>query len=164
MNNNSQDNNKKEQKRLNDVVKSKIKGLGLDALFHQVDISQKDKPDYPTKQKAAQPQELQIIEKIQKGISHLPLLHLDQAKSIFNRLVDSLEKLITKKTEDKIIIDIGTSNIKMIYLTYDKEKIILQDIMIIPIPYIVTTTKDKLKNFIHENEKLLKKKYFQDMY
>ena len=38
--------NKDEKKHLDNTVKSKIKGMGLEALFHQVDLSTKDKTPY----------------------------------------------------------------------------------------------------------------------
>jgi type IV pilus assembly protein PilM len=135
------ENNKKDK--INDVVKSKIKGLGLDALFHQVDITQKDPKQ--KKQSSVDHDDLKLMERIGKGT---PLLQYNKMPRFINNFLANLN---AKKTNNRVIIDIGTSNIKIMILKDEKEQTILQDAVFITIPHIVTTTQDKLDNFIKKS-------------
>ncbi|MFH1062897.1 MAG: type IV pilus assembly protein PilM [Candidatus Omnitrophota bacterium] len=135
----------KNKDKINEVVKSKIKGLGLDALFHQVDITQKDAQKDTRKKPINSQDELALIKKISRGV---PLkYHNPLPKLIYTFLAN----FNAKKTDNRIILDIGSSSIKIMILKYDKQNIILQDAIFIPIPHIVTTTEEKLSNFIKKS-------------
>ncbi|MBU1087064.1 MAG: type IV pilus assembly protein PilM [Candidatus Omnitrophica bacterium] len=135
----------KNKDKIDAVVKSKIKGLGLDALFHQVDITQKDEQKNTRKKTSTSDDELQLIKKISQNAPikyNTPL-----AKAIDNLWAN----LNPKKTDSRVILDIGSNSIKIIILKQEKQSIILQDAIFIPIPHIVTTTNEKLNNFIKKS-------------
>ncbi len=135
----------KNKDKINDIVKSKIKGLGLDALFHQVDITQKDEQKTRKKNTSNSPDDIQLIKKISQGT---PLKY----KNPLSKTIDNLlANLNAKKTDNRVFLDIGSSSIKILILKYEKQNIILQDAIFIPIPHIVTTTEEKLNNFIKKS-------------
>ena len=135
----------KNKDEINDIVKSKIKGLGLDALFHQVDISQKDEQKNKTKNPNNPQAEIHLIKKISQGA-------LFKYKNLFAEIIDDLlANLNAKKTDNRIIFDIGSNSIKILILRYEKQNIILHNAIFIPIPHIVTTTQEKLNNFIKKS-------------
>jgi len=135
----------KDKNKIDDIVKSKIKGLGLDALFHQVDISQKDEQKPKKKNTSNSQDEISLIKKISQGT---PLKY----KNPLSKTIDNLlANFNAKKTDNRVILDIGTNSIKILILKYEKQNIILQNTIFIPIPHIVTTTEDKLNNFIRKS-------------
>lgn len=137
--------NDQNKDKINKIVKSKFKGLGLDALFHQVDITQKDEPKNSKNKLSSSDDEFALIKKISRGV----LLKHDNP---WPKLIDTfLTNLNPKKINNRIILDIGSSSIKILILKVDQKSIILQDAIFIPIPHIVTTTEEKLNNFIKES-------------
>ncbi|MBU1044165.1 MAG: type IV pilus assembly protein PilM [Candidatus Omnitrophica bacterium] len=133
--------NDKHKDKIDDIVKSKIKGLGLDALFHQVDITQKDEQKKSGTKPNTPDDELQLIKKISQGV---PLKYTDR----LSRFIDNfLANINAQKTDNQIIIDIGSSSIKILILKYEKQNITLQDAIFIPVPNIITNTVEKLNNF-----------------
>jgi len=140
---NDQPRQKKDE--LKKAVRAKIKGLGLDALFHQVDVTKKDEAPFKTKQYTPSDQELNIIEKLKKGI---PLI---QTKTLQAKFIEFLQRLIRPKISSKLILDIGTSSVKIVLFKNVKDQIILNKAIHIPIPSIVTSSKEKLEKFITES-------------
>ncbi len=138
---------KKNQNGLNDVVKAKIKGLGLEALFHQVDISEKDQQPTKTKPEHYHDEEHQLIRKL-KTAAPFPQKH----KTI-KQFLAFVKTLLAQRTANKIILDIGTSSIKISFLSYKNDTLTLHNVSLITIPHIVTSTEEKLNKFIEESLK-----------
>jgi type IV pilus assembly protein PilM len=123
---------KEKPERLDKVVKSRIKGLGLDALFHQVDVSKKDEGQATIDKHPPSAEEAHLIERLKRG------------------LPSKMGKMIFSKTSVKVVLDIGTSSVKLVELSRSKHKILLSKVIYLPIPHIITTTTEKLEKFLLE--------------
>jgi type IV pilus assembly protein PilM len=132
--------NLEDKDRLDRVVRSKMKGLGLDALFHQVDVSRKDEdrravPPLPEEEK-------KLLEKLKKGFA-----------SKQNYLASPL-RFLTEKIRPRpstvYILDIGTASIKSLKLHRDKKKISIKGASFLPVPMAAVNTPEKSQKFITE--------------
>ncbi|MBN3040303.1 MAG: type IV pilus assembly protein PilM [Candidatus Omnitrophica bacterium] len=134
------DNNNKED--LRKAVHSKIKGLGLDALFHQVDKSTKDEFSYAAREKLQSKEEIQLMNRL-KNPPRFP-----EPKNIFSKTVLNLYNLFNKNDDENLIIDIGTSAVKIIEAKQDKSSLVIEKISFIQVPHIVTTGEEKFNDFV----------------
>jgi type IV pilus assembly protein PilM len=132
---------KQKQENLEKAVKARIKGLGLDALFHQVDTDKKEEKIFNDKFSGST-QKLSLLQNIKTELS------TKRGKNLLFALSELTTKFISHRISTKLILDIGTSSIKLIELKYSKDAIILNKVTYIPIPYIVTTSQNKLEKFI----------------
>ncbi|MFH2137120.1 MAG: pilus assembly protein PilM [Candidatus Omnitrophota bacterium] len=138
-------NNKKQDKkeRLDEIVRSRIKGLGLDALFHQVDKSKKDEPlNTASQKKSIRLEDFQFFTQLKKGIS------LKQLKSAHTSFWKYFQYAVTGEAPFTLIIDIGTSAIKILQLKKEKTSVTLVNGWHINIPYLLTSNQEKREEFI----------------
>jgi type IV pilus assembly protein PilM len=139
------------QKRLDNVVKSKIKGLGLDALFHLVDVNQKDAPSSSTDTNTHESDSF-----IKKLKNKLPSLGPQRGR--FNPIA-KIAQIYTKEPSSIVGIEINENALKIICVKIENEKPILEDIQYIEIPDFLKTKEDKRQDFITESLKQLKNFY-----
>jgi type IV pilus assembly protein PilM len=118
------------RERLDKIVKSRIKGLGLDALFHQVDLSKKDEEQAVSNKQRPSAEEMRLIERLKRG------------------LPAKMGKAITSKASVKLVLDIGSASVKLVELRRSKDKILLSKAVYLPIPHMVTTSPEKLEKFL----------------
>ena len=134
------DNEQEKRRRLNEVVKSKIKGLGLDALFHQVDVTAKD--DKPT---AVPSNILPEQTPVPPPVSGVPFI--TAAADFFRRAGNKL----LRRNNDFIIFDIGTSAVKALLLRHEKNAAQPQNVFHFPVPHLVAASEEKFKIFVQES-------------
>ncbi|MCP4650980.1 MAG: type IV pilus assembly protein PilM [PVC group bacterium] len=141
------DKNKTNQEHLDKVVRSRIKGLGLDALFHQVDKSKKDENHPPvTTPDFLFSEGKTLAGHLKKGLS------LNQIKTLPSSLYGYCCQAISQEAPYNLIIDFGSRNLKILEIKKEKENFILTNVVCISIPYLVSnTTEEKMFAFIHES-------------
>jgi type IV pilus assembly protein PilM len=127
---------KDKKKQLNDIVKSRIKGLGLDALFHLVDVSKKDGDS--TNDSTIPP----ILSKVKKGLTTFT------SQPAVHRFKHLLKQTYTDKIFSIFGIQIETHAIKIIELKIINDQTVLTNSLFIPIPNSLCPSKEKSDLFI----------------
>jgi len=135
-------NNKKKKDKLDKVVKSRIKGLGLDALFHQVDVSKKDEDYQKPKKHPFSLEEINLLEKLKRG------LEIKKQKKIINLIAAWLKEILTPKASTKISLKLGSTSIKLVEIKNTKENILLTNVLFLPIPPILASNQENREEFI----------------
>jgi len=133
------------KKKLDDIVKSKIKGLGLDALFHQVDVSQKDEETAKKPSSALDKTDAHLMHKLKNSV---PLINRNKKLSA---IFENIRNSMTQKKTHKIIFDIGSDALKIAVFKYTKDQLVLTDLHHLKIPYIASMTQDKKEKFLKES-------------
>ncbi|MCK5214231.1 MAG: type IV pilus assembly protein PilM [Candidatus Omnitrophica bacterium] len=135
------------KKKNNDVkkaVKTRIKGLGLDALFHQVDLSQKD--DYPLALRSG-PDSIELAQMIAKLKANL---QQPSPEECLQKKFQLWKQFLAPKPEIRIGLILGPSAIKFIEVKRLNDAFLLSRASYIPIPHIVKGNEDRLEKFITE--------------
>jgi type IV pilus assembly protein PilM len=135
------DENKKD---LRDIVKSRIKGLGLDALFHQVDLTKKDEPSSQPPKWADSPEERNLLEKLKNNFFDL---EPEEFRQKFQSLLDPS---VTPQPQTIFALSLGPGAIKILEIKNSKGQAVVQQARYLPIPFIVTSTPERLDKFIVE--------------
>jgi type IV pilus assembly protein PilM len=138
------DNEQEKQKKLNDVVRSKIKGLGLDALFHQVDVTKKDERA-PDSSVNGIPDENQSFPRLLSR----PLLK--QAAGCLSAASVVMQAMLLRKKNSAVIFDIGTSAIKIAVFSAAKNAVLLRNAFLITIPHLISASHEKQRAFVQES-------------
>jgi len=134
----------KKKNDINNVVKTRIKGLGLDALFHQVDVTKKDDDDLRLQVGPDSIELGQLIEKLKKNFHHRQPEEAMQEK---NKLWSGL---FAPKAEVCVGLLLGPSAIKLIEIKKLNDNNLLSRAHYIPIPHIVTSNPERLEQFVVE--------------
>ena len=137
----NEENNKK-KKKLDEIVKSRIKGLGLDALFHQVDISKKDEESHKSKKQPVSLEEIRLLEKLKRGLAS------NKQKKIIHSIAALAEDIFTPKTSTKISLKLSSNSVKLVEIKNGKNGTFLTKALYIPIPSILTSNQERMEEFI----------------
>ena len=132
-------NNKKEE--LKKIVRSRIKGLGLDALFHQVDVSKKD--ELSEKKEAVSEEDKRLLERLKR-------IDFPKKKRLISLAIQYIKEYLTPFSGNRLIIDIGESSIKAIEAKEVKNKIIIMSLFYKSIPYLLRENSVKKEEFVKE--------------
>ncbi len=133
---------KKDRKEeLKKIVKSRIRGLGLDALFHQVDVSKKD--ELSEKKEAVSEEDKRLLERLKR-------IDFPKKKRLISLAIQYIKEYLTPFSNSRLIIDIGESSIKAIEAKEIKNRIIVIKIFYKSIPYLLRENSIKKEKFIKE--------------
>ena len=136
----NEENNKK--KKLDEIVKSRIKGLGLDALFHQVDISKKDDESRKSKKQPVSLKEIHLLEKLKRGLAP------NKQKKITRLIAGLAEDIFAPKTSTRVSLKLSDNSIKLVEIKNGKNGTFLTKALYIPIPSILTSNQERMEEFI----------------
>ena len=131
--------NKKEE--LKKIVKSRIKGLGLDALFHQVDVGKKD--ETPSKKEPVSKEEVALLHRLKR-------ISLPKKEKILPLLLKSIRENLGFGPIQRTIIKIGESSVKALKEKKIKNKIIIEKAFYKVIPPLIRKNPQKKEEFIKE--------------
>ena len=105
-----------QQDKLKKVVKTRIKGLGLDALFHQVDVSKKDDDYHKGKKHTSNIEEWKMLANLKKSLAYSGQQHLH------HRFKKLLGGSLSSRTPTYVGLSIGSNSIKLLEIQNQKGK------------------------------------------
>jgi len=126
---------------LKNVVQSRIKGLGLDALFHQVDVTRKDNESSgPAQQPPGD--ERDLLARLKKGyLLHAPSGIREHCQAVW-------EHAILSKPQAVAALAFGPSAVKLLEIRSVDGRDVLSRATLIPVPHIVRSSHEKLEEFL----------------
>ncbi len=122
---------------LDDVVKAKMKGLGLDALFHQVDKKRKD-DDGPFDKRHPDPDDKRLYARLKYGGAPRPCRR------------QSLKDRLLPRRIPHVIIDAGMTTLTICVAEGERDKTIITRAYHLEIPVHLAHQADKWQRFIVE--------------
>ncbi len=123
---------------LDDVVRAKMKGLGLDALFHQVDKKRKDDDPFPRRR--PDPEDRRLYTRLKHGTG-LPGLSASA----------SLKEWLRPRRIPHVIIDAGMTTLTIGITVRERDKTLVTQALRIALPAHVAHVPDKQRRFIVES-------------
>jgi len=133
---------KKEE--LKKIVKSRIKGLGLDALFHQVEL--KDKKETLSKGEPVSSEEKTLLERLKR-------ISLSKKESFFSLLLQNIKQSLGLSPSLRSIIKISQDSLKVLKEKRIKDKTIIQEAFYRVIPPLIRKNPQKREEFVKETLK-----------
>jgi len=127
---------KEKQEKLTQAVRARMKGLGLDALFHQVDITQKDS----TTRRRNQPKNEEDAALLKRSLAQ------DPGRLPFLR--ETYAQLAQTNTPRQVAISVGEKAIKILDFETSPTKTVITRVRYLPVPHQVTTTPENYETFI----------------